>query len=185
MNELMPVPSSQMRGASAPVEAADEQFLTFFCAGNLYGVSILRVKEIIQYGEVTDVPMMPAEIRGVVNLRGAVLPVIDLSVRFGRRATPVGRRTCIVVLELQRDGRRQDIGMMVDSVSAVLEIPARDIEPAPAFGANVRAEFIRGMGKVDGNFVILLEIERVFSIDELSALPLSGGAAPPVPVAAA
>lgn len=163
---------------------ADEQFLTFLCAGNLYGVSILRVKEIIQYGEVTDVPMMPPEIRGVVNLRGSVLPVIDLSVRFGRRATPVGRRTCIVVLELQRDGRHQDIGMMVDSVSAVLEIPARDIEPAPAFGANVRAEFIRGMGKVDGNFVILLEIERVFSIDELAALPLMGEAVLTTPAVA-
>lgn len=170
MNALMPV--NQSIAKAVPATAPDdEQFLTFHCAGNLYGISILQIKEIIQFGMVTDVPMVPPEIRGVVNLRGAVLPVIDLAVRFGRRSAEVGRRTCIVVLELSKDGKTRDIGMMVDSVSEVLEIPGDLIEPAPAFGSAVRTDFIRGMGKVGGNFVILLDADRVFSIDELQAIP--------------
>lgn len=148
----------------------DEQFLTFHCGGGFFGASILTIKEIIQYGQVTDIPLMPGEIRGVINLRGAVVPVVDLAVRFGRDAAVIGRRTCIVIIEVQRDGERQDIGVLVDAVSEVLEIPARDIEPAPSFGASVRAEFMRGMGKVGGGFVILIDVQRTFAMTDLSVL---------------
>lgn len=124
--------------------------------------------------------MMPAFIRGVINLRGAVVPVIDLTARFGSRQSEVGRRTCIVIVEMKsgEDGsERQDIGIIVDAVSEVLEIPKSEIEPPPSFGAKIRADFIAGMGKVSGKFVIILNIDRVLSIDELAQLTHAGATA--------
>ncbi|MBI4986096.1 MAG: purine-binding chemotaxis protein CheW, partial [Rhodocyclales bacterium] len=141
-------------------------------------VGILNVKEIIEYGSLTEIPMMPAFIRGVINLRGAVVPVIDLAARFGGQATAIGRRTCIVIVELQQEEGRHDIGIMVDAVSEVLEIPGKEIEPPPAFGARIRADFIAGMGKVNQKFVIILDILRVLSVDEMAAVADIGKAAP-------
>ena len=150
--------------------ADDEQFLTFHCASGFFGVGITRIKEILQYGQVTDVPLMPGEIRGVINLRGAVVPVIDLAVRFGKPAATIGRRTCIVIIEITReDGQSQDIGVLVDAVSEVIEIPARDIEPPPSFGSQIRTDFIRGVGRVNERFVLLLDIGRTFSFEEIGA----------------
>jgi purine-binding chemotaxis protein CheW len=107
----------------------------------------------------------------VINLRGSVVPVVDLSVRFGRGKTEVSRRTCIVIIEVAgEEESRQDIGVMVDSVSEVLEIPRSEIEPAPAFGAKIRVDFIQGMGKIAGKFVIILNADKVLSVDELSML---------------
>jgi purine-binding chemotaxis protein CheW len=146
------------------------QYLTFTLGTEHFAVGTLSVKEIIEYGQLTSVPMMPPSIRGVINLRGAVVPVIDLGARFGGRQTEVGRRTCIVILEVEHDEERQVIGVVVDAVNEVLEIAPADIEPPPAFGAHIRTDFIQGMGKVDGKFVILLDIGRVLSVDELSAL---------------
>jgi purine-binding chemotaxis protein CheW len=146
------------------------QYLTFTLAGEQFAVGTLSVKEIIEYGELTGVPMMPPSIRGVINLRGAVVPVIDLEVRFGGRPTEVGRRTCIVILEVDRGDQQQVIGILVDAVNEVLEINLSDIEPPPAFGGHVRTDFIQGMGKVDGRLVILLDIGRVLSVGELAAL---------------
>jgi purine-binding chemotaxis protein CheW len=114
--------------------------------------------------------MMPDFIRGVINLRGAVVPVVDMSARFGRTASEVTRRSCIVIIEVEGDEEKQDVGVVVDSVSEVLEIPASEIEPAPSFGARIRADFINGMGKVDGNFVIILNADRVLSVDEMAML---------------
>jgi purine-binding chemotaxis protein CheW len=114
--------------------------------------------------------MMPGFIRGVINLRGAVVPVIDLAARFGRSETVITRRTCIVIVEVPNEDGKQDIGVVVDAVSAVLEIAPADIEPVPAFGAKIRSDFIAGMGKVAGRFVILLEVGKVLSIDEIAAL---------------
>jgi purine-binding chemotaxis protein CheW len=118
--------------------------------------------------------MMPAFIRGVINLRGAVVPVIDLTVRFGSTPATIGRRTCIVIVEMTQEVEgqsvRQDIGVIVDCVNEVLEIPAQDIEPPPGFGAKIRADFIQGMGKVAGKFVIILNVERVLSVDEMAML---------------
>lgn len=116
--------------------------------------------------------MMPACIRGVINLRGAVVPVMDLSSRFGKPSTPVGKSTCIVIIEVatQVEGERQNMGVVVDSVQAVLEIPASEIEPAPSFGAKIRPDFIEGIGKVNGKFVILLNVDRVLSSEEIGQM---------------
>ena len=139
-----------------------------------YAIGILAVKEIIEYGGVTTVPMMPSCIRGVINLRGSVVPVMDLSVRFGRPEAPVTKRTCIVIVEIESGGEQLVIGMVVDAVNAVLDIPASEIEPAPSFGARVRPDFLQGMGKVNGKFVLLLNPRQVLSEDEIGALAQAG-----------
>lgn len=161
---------STNQGVSAAPQQDDNQYLTFLLGGEMFALGILNIKEIIEYGRVTEVPMMPAYIRGVINLRGRVVPVIDLSVRFGRDSTEVNKRTSIVIIEVDADGERQDIGVVVDSVSEVLAIPASEIEPAPAFGARIRADFIGGMGKVNGSFVIILNANRVLSVEEMATL---------------
>jgi len=152
-----------------------QQYLTFTLSGEMYAVGILNVKEIIEYGNLTEIPMMPDFIRGVINLRGAVVPVIDLAARFGGQPTSIQRRTCIVIVEMPQEDGKQDIGIMVDAVSEVIEIPGSEIEPPPAFGAKIRADFIAGMGKVNQKFVIILDIQRVLSVDEMAALAGVGG----------
>jgi len=163
-----------------PAAMQDEaQYLTFMVGGETFALDILGIKEIIEYDELTHVPMMPACIRGVINLRGAVVPVLDLAVRFGRAAAPVSRRTCIILVELLVAGERHDMGVIVDAVHAVVEIPASEIEPAPAFGPKIRTDFIAGMGKLGGKFVIVLDAAQVLSPDEIGALagdlPVSDG----------
>jgi purine-binding chemotaxis protein CheW len=149
--------------ASAAQAGVPTQYLTFTLGGETFAIGILAVKEIIEYTALTDVPMMSPSIRGVINLRGAVVTVMDLSVCFGRAATPVTKRTCIIIVEVGGDAGRQVIGVVVDAVNAVLEIAASEIEPAPTFGAHIRNDFIEGMGKIGGRFVILLDIARVFA----------------------
>lgn len=151
------------------------QYLTFALAGEMYAVGILNVKEIIEYGSLTEIPMMPSFIRGVINLRGAVVPVVDLAARFGGKASEIQRRTCIVIIEVQQEEGKHDLGVMVDAVSEVLEIPGTEIEPAPAFGAKIRADFIAGMGKVDGKFVIILDIQQVLSVNEMAVVANMSG----------
>lgn len=153
--------------------ALPSQFLTFMLGEEQYAVGILHIKEIIEYGSLATVPMMPDCVRGVINLRGAVVPVMDLSARFGRGQSAIGKRSCIVIVETAgaEDEGKQVLGMLVDAVNAVVEIAAADIEPAPAFGTRIRPDFIAGMGKrMDkdrGRFVILLDIERVLSSEEI------------------
>ena len=158
-------------------QGEEGQYLTFTLRGEMFAIGILNIKEIIEYGQLTSVPMMPEFIRGVINLRGSVVPVVDLAARFGGKAAEVTRRTCIVIIEVNTDDGRQDIGVVVDAVSEVLEIPVGEIEPAPAFGAKIRADFIRGMGKVDGKFVIILEVDKVLSVDELAMVSRMDAAA--------
>lgn len=148
------------------------QFLTFHLGGEMFAIGILGIKEIIEYGQITSVPMMPSFVRGVINLRGQVVPVIDLQLRFGRSNTEAGKRACIVIADVESEieGERQEIGLIVDAVSEVLAIPPGDIEPAPAFGAKLRQDFVSGMGKVNGKFVIILNVENVLSINELAEL---------------
>jgi len=148
------------------------QYLTFFLGGEMFAVGILNVREIIEYGTLTEIPMMPPFIRGVINLRGRVVPVIDLSARFGHAQSKIGKRTCIVIVELVAGEERRELGIIVDAVSEVLEIPQSEIEPPPSFGSRIRADFIAGMGKVDGKFVIILRIDRALSSDDLSALAM-------------
>ncbi len=162
-------------GASVGASQASAQFLTFQLGGEMFAIGILTIKEIIEYGELTSVPMMPSTVRGVINLRGAVVPVIDLQARFGKGAVVAGKRTCIVIVEVEAQGERQVIGVIVDAVNEVVDIPPEDIEPPPSFGARIRTDFIHGMGKVRGRFVILLELERVLSLDDLGvSAPPSG-----------
>ena len=157
------------RGAVQP-EASPSQYLTFSVGGEMFAVAILNVKEIIEYGHLTEIPMMPSFIRGVINLRGSVVPVIDLAARFGGKPTQPGRLTCIVIVEVEDEDSRHNIGIMVDAVSEVLDIPVSEIEPSPSFGARIRADFISGMGKVAGKFVILLNIDQVLSVEEIALL---------------
>ena len=147
-----------------------QQYLTFLCHGATFALSILCIKEIIEYGPLTPVPMMPAWVRGVINLRGRVVPVVDLAVRFGQPATTATRRTCIIIVEAGSGEEQHDIGVVVEAVNKVLAIPAQDVEPPPAFGAHLRSEFLQGLGKVDGAFVILLNSERVLASEEMAVL---------------
>ena len=146
------------------------QYLTFTLAEEVFAMDIRSVREIIQYGPMTTVPLMPPFVRGVINLRGAVVPVIDLQARFGRVPAKVGKRSCMVIFDAMRDDERIELGVLVDAVSAVIDIPQDQIEPPPAFGASVRREFISGMGKVNGRFVILLEPDRALDVDEMAQL---------------
>ncbi|TRX02648.1 chemotaxis protein CheW [Candidatus Methylobacter oryzae] len=157
-------------------EHEEQQYLTFMLSGETYAIGIARIKEIIQFTQVTEVPRMPNFIRGVINLRGAVVPVIDLSARFGKPLTPIGRRNCIIIIEVVIEEETHSVGVMVDAVNAVLEIPAGEIEPAPTFGTHIHAEFIAGMGKINGKFVIILNIQQVLSMDDMAALAAMGSA---------
>lgn len=146
------------------------QYLTFVLGKETFALGILGIKEILEYATPTEVPMMPAFIRGVVNLRGAVVPVIDLAVRFGRQSSPVTKKTCVVIIEIASSDAHHVLGVVVDAVNEVLEIPGSEIEPAPTFGASIRTDFILGMGKVRGRFVIILDEMRVLSVDEMESL---------------
>jgi purine-binding chemotaxis protein CheW len=167
-------PQNQALALSTLPQAVVEhkQYLTFMLGSEMFSLSILCIREIIWYANLTEVPMMPACIRGVINLRGSVVPVMDLSTRFGRAPTVVAKSTCIVIVEVQGqiEGERQNMGVVVDSVSAVLEIPSTEIEPSPSFGAKIRSDFIEGIAKVNGRFVILLDVNRVLSPQEIGAM---------------
>jgi purine-binding chemotaxis protein CheW len=146
------------------------QYLTFVLGGETFALGILSIKEIMEYEIPTDVPMMPAFVRGVVNIRGAVVPVIDLCARFGRPSTGVTKKTCIVIVETSVNGESQVLGVMVDAVNEVLEIPRSEIQPPPSFGVSVRTDFIHGMGKVRDKFVIILDVDSVLSVDDMETL---------------
>ena len=162
---------SQTRQPRAtPTDGAALQYLTFALGNEMFATDIRGIKEIIEYAGLTTVPMMPAFIRGVINLRGAVVPVIDLSVRFGRAPTPLTRRTCVVIMEVCDDQGWHDIGVTVDAVSEVLEIPASAIEPPPAFGARIRAEFISGMALLESGFAIVLDVGGVLSVEDMAGV---------------
>lgn len=161
------------RGAVVAGEReADEQqqYLTFMLGDEMFAIGILSIREIIEYGFVTDVPMTPPFIRGVLNLRGAVVPVVDLAVRFGRQARENSKRTCIVIVDIEAANGSQQMGVVVDAVSEVLEIPQGDIEPPPEFGARIRNDFIKSMGKIDGKFVVILDLNRVLSVEEVAVV---------------
>ena len=148
-------------------EVLQQQYLTFFLADEEYGISIQRVKEIIEYTTVTKVPRVPEWIRGVINLRGNVVPVVDLTVRFGLDARPVTKTTCIVIVEVQQDSERTVMGVIADAVNQVIDLAPEDIEEPPAFGTRVRLEYLFGMGKLGKKFALILNIDSVLSTAEL------------------
>lgn len=172
--------------AAARIADGDGRYLTFNLAGDVYALDILEITEIIEFRSLTVVPMMPSYIRGVINLRGRVLPVIDLASRFGQQPTEVARRTGIIVIETwieqptadaDRTARTvQGIGIMVDSVNKVIHLNTDDMQPAPEFGAGIRSDFINGMAKYDDDFIIVLNIDRVLNVgDEGARIAALGG----------
>jgi purine-binding chemotaxis protein CheW len=146
----------------------DTQYLTFHLASEEYAVGILRVKEIIPYGTLTKVPQTPPSIRGVINLRGSVVPVVDLVFKFGLAASPVTDRTCIVIVEVSLDGEPTVMGIVADSVSQVIDLGAEDILAAPSFGTHVSMDFLRGMGNAGNKFVLILDIDKALSATTLT-----------------
>ena len=144
-----------------------EQFLTFFIRAEEYAVGILRVKEIIEFESVTRVPGLPPHVRGVINLRGSVLPVIDLASKFGHDDAATTRTSCIVVVETTSDEETVVVGLVADAVSEVVDIPETVVEPPPSFGTGVRIDFLTGMGKLDGRIVLLLDLDRVLAPVEI------------------
>lgn len=148
----------------------ENKYLSFFLGDETFAVSILEVKEIIEYGEVRPVPMMPEFIRGAINLRGHVVPVVDLSLRLGNKKIEMNRRTCIIIVELQVGNAHLDVGLIVDAVSKVLDIDSSTIERAPSFGGQINTDFIAGMGKCDEQFVIILNVEKILTLDDLKIL---------------
>jgi len=146
------------------------KYLTFSMAGEEYGIGILKIKEIIGMMPVTTVPQTPDFVKGVINLRGKVIPVIDLRLRFGMEEKTYNERTCIIVVEIEGSNGTVLIGIVVDSVSEVLNIQAEDIEDTPTFGTRVDTTYIMGMAKMDGDIKILLDIDKVLNDQEIEAL---------------
>ncbi|MEY4748657.1 MAG: hypothetical protein RIQ60_871 [Pseudomonadota bacterium] len=169
MNAVSSAESLALAGEDSGSPAASGQYLTFTLADGVFAVGIESVREIIQYGQMTLVPLMPPFVRGVINLRGAVVPVIDLQARLGHAPAVVGPRTSIVIFESQRDGERLEMGLMVDAVSEVIEIAEACIEGPPPFGSAVPRDFMRGMAKVGGRFLVVLAPEATLDIEDMAA----------------
>ncbi|MCM2264610.1 MAG: chemotaxis protein CheW [Desulfuromonadales bacterium] len=149
-------------------EAISRQYVTFCLGEELFGIEVTRAREILNLVPVTKVPQTPDYLVGVINLRGQVVPVVDLRVKLGLPKAEATRDSCIIVIEVQIDGDVLAVGGLADSVREVLELRDDLIEPAPRLGTRLKTEFIAGMGKVDEQFLILLEIDRVFSSEELA-----------------
>jgi len=144
------------------------QYLTFTLAEELFALDIGKVREVLDYTAVTRVPGTPEFMQGVINLRGSVVPVVDMRLKFGMPATEKGVNTCIIIVEVAVDGETTMLGAMADSVQEVLELGSDRIEPPPRIGTRLNIEFIRGMGKRDEEFIIILDIDKVFSLSELT-----------------
>lgn len=167
--------SAQKLAVSQKTLATPGQYLTFLLKGKTYAIGILNIKEIIAYDRLTEVPMMPPFIRGVINLRGRVVPVVDLLSRFGQGSTALAKRTTIIIVETLDQSEAgankvTDIGIIVDAVNEVVDISEEMIEPPPSFGAAIRPEFIIGMAKQEGQFVVMLAVDTVLAIDEMAEL---------------
>jgi purine-binding chemotaxis protein CheW len=150
------------------------QYLTFKLNEEVFGVDVAQVREILDSINITKVPQTPEFMRGVINLRGSVVTVIDMNMKFGMKITEKTVNTCIVVVEVTIEGETTVIGALVDSVQEVFEIEPKNIEPAPKIGTKLRTEFIKGMGKRDEKFIILLDIDKVFSSEELDLVQSAG-----------
>ncbi|KIH75458.1 chemotaxis protein CheW [Geoalkalibacter ferrihydriticus DSM 17813] len=151
------------------------QYLTFKLDGEIFALGIAKVREVLDYTAITKVPKSPDFMRGVINVRGGVVPVIDLRVKFGMAPTPQTVNTCIIIVEIAMEGETTVLGVLADQVEEVLDLDPGQIEPAPRIGTRLRTEFIQGMGKREEQFIILLDIDRVFSGEELAGV--AGGEA--------
>lgn len=147
-----------------------QQFLTFVLNNDIYGISIPNIQEIIEYGAVTRVPMMPEVIAGVINLRGNVVPVIDLALRFSLPVSARTKRTSIIIVAVNHESQFTEVGVTVDEVNEVKDVLTDNIVPPPSFNTKIRTDFIYGMGKTEQQLLTLLDINTVLSIDELSEI---------------
>jgi purine-binding chemotaxis protein CheW len=150
------------------------QYLTFKLSEEIFGVDVAQVREILDYVKITKVPQTPDFMCGVINLRGSVVPVVDMNLKFGMQKRERTVNTCIVVVEVKIDDSTTIIGALVDSVQEVFEIEPENIEPAPKIGTKLKTDFIKGMGKQDDKFIIILDIDKVFSSEELEIVQNSG-----------
>jgi purine-binding chemotaxis protein CheW len=146
------------------------QYLTFLTAGEEYAISIVKVREIIEYETVTTVPNTPAWISGVTNLRGRVIPVVDLAVKFGLPASRISKFSCIIITDVMFQGENLTMGVLADSVSQVIDLSADEIEKVPPFGTRVKTEYLLGMGALGKKFCLILDIDKVLSADEMLAV---------------
>ena len=153
---------------------ATTQYLTFQLAEEVYALDISKVREVLDFTTVTKVPRTPDFMRGVINLRGSVVPVVDLRLKFGMAATEKTVNTCVIITEVTVDGDTTVLGCLADSVQEVLDLAPEDVSAAPKIGTKLRTEFITGMGKRDDRFIIILDIDKVFSVEDL-ALVSAGG----------
>lgn len=165
----------QIHQDSNTLHEKEGKYLTFTLAQEDYGLEILKVREIIGMMDITAVPQTPEYVKGVINLRGRVIPVIDLRLKFGLEAAEYGERTCIIVVEVQSEVGPVQMGVVVDSVSEVLNINGDDIEPAPSFGTRLKNQYILGIAKAKGTIKILLDIDRVLTSEEMTGLESLGG----------
>ena len=154
------------------------QYLTFKLGDETFALDISKVREVLDFTTVTKVPRTPEFMRGVINLRGSVVPVVDLRLKFGMSKTENGVNTCVIITEVTVDGDTVILGALADSVQEVLDLDAEHIAPAPRIGTKLRTEFIKGMGKRDDRFIIILDIDKVFSADELALVQEGRGAEP-------
>ena len=164
----MEAPSTAMTELARTEAAREGKYLTFSLAGEEYGIGILKVREIIGMMSITPVPQTPEFVKGVINLRGKVIPVIDLRLRFGLDATAYTERTCIIVVEIHGESGSIPMGIVVDAVSEVLNIRSADIENTPSFGVKLNTDFILGMAKTEGGVKILLDIDKVLGVFQLT-----------------
>jgi len=146
------------------------QYLTFRLEDEVFALDITKVREVLDYTIVTKVPRTPDFMRGVINLRGSVVPVVDLRLKFGMTATESGVNTCIIITEVQVDNETVVLGALADAVQEVLDLEPGSISPPPRIGTKLRTEFIKGMGRQNDRFLIILDIDKVFSVDELAAV---------------
>jgi len=146
------------------------QYLTFKLGNEVFATDVAKVREVLDLTPITAIPRTPDLMAGVINLRGSVVPVVDLRLCFGMSKTETTRNTCIVVVEVVLDSESMVIGALADSVEEVIDLEPEQIEPAPRIGNQIRTDFIRGMGKRDAQFIMILDIDRVFSAEELAAV---------------
>jgi purine-binding chemotaxis protein CheW len=155
------------------------QYLTFILGDETFALDIAKVREVLDFTTVTKVPLNPEYLRGVINLRGAVVPVADLRVKFGLSLTERSKNTCVIIAEIDVDGERTLLGALADSVQEVVELGADALEPAPRIGTRLNTEFITGMGKRNNRFIVVLDIDRVFAADGISPARTAGTEAAP------
>jgi purine-binding chemotaxis protein CheW len=160
---------SQQTGTVQGVRSSGGEHLTFRLGDESYGLEVLKVQEIVGMLATTDVPNTPDYVRGVVNLRGKVIPVMDLRIKFGMPACEYTNRTCIIVVQIKGSASLTTIGLIVDEVSEVLDIPLDTIEPPPEFGVGINVDVLLGLGKIDGKVIMLLDVDRIFGNDSLDA----------------